>query len=70
METEHPKKFKIALAHDFLINYGGAEKVLETLMEIFPDAPVFTLLHDEEKMRGRFSSKKIVPSYLKNFPSG
>ena len=68
METEHPKKFKIALAHDFLINYGGAEKVLETLMEIFPDAPVFTLLHDEEKMRGRFSSKKIVPSYLQKFP--
>ena len=33
---------KVALVHDYLIGYGGAERVLEALHEIFPQAPVYT----------------------------
>lgn len=33
---------KVALVHDYLREYGGAERVLETLHEIFPNAPVYT----------------------------
>jgi len=33
---------KVALVHDFLTQYGGAEKVLEVFHEIWPEAPVFT----------------------------
>ena len=33
---------KVALAHDYLREYGGAERVLEVLHEIFPDAPIYT----------------------------
>lgn len=33
---------KIALVHDFLREYGGGERVLEVLHEMFPEAPVFT----------------------------
>ena len=36
---------KIALVHDYLKDYGGAESVLETLSDIFPDAPIFTVVH-------------------------
>ena len=38
----------IAFLYDWLVNYnmGGGEKVLEALMEIWPDAPIFTLVHD------------------------
>jgi glycosyltransferase involved in cell wall biosynthesis len=62
------QELKIALVHDFLNQYGGAEKVLETFCEMFPKAPIFTLLYDPEKMRGKFSDKKIYTSFLQKFP--
>ena len=40
-------ELRIALVHDFLTQYGGAEKVLEVLCEMFPEAPIYTLLHDQ-----------------------
>jgi glycosyltransferase involved in cell wall biosynthesis len=59
---------KIALVHDFLVTRGGAEKVLKVLCEIYPEAPIYTLLYDKEKMGNMFSGKDIRPSYLQNFP--
>ena len=37
---------KVVLVHDYLREYGGAERVLETLHEIFPQAPVFTAYYN------------------------
>ncbi|MDI6778308.1 MAG: glycosyltransferase [Patescibacteria group bacterium] len=62
------KNLKVSLVHDFLNQYGGAERVLETLTEIFPDAPIYTLLFDKEKMRGKFAEADIRPSFLQKFP--
>jgi glycosyltransferase involved in cell wall biosynthesis len=62
------KELKIALVHDFLVQYGGAEKVLEVLTEMFPTATVYTLLYDWEKMRGKFERKDIRTSYLQKLP--
>jgi hypothetical protein len=31
---------RVALVHDYIKEYGGAERVLETLHELYPDAPV------------------------------
>lgn len=59
---------KIALVHDFLTQYGGAEKVLEALCEMFPEAPIYTLLYDKDKMRGKFENKDIHTSFLQKFP--
>jgi hypothetical protein len=59
---------KVALVHDFLIHYGGAERVLEVLAEMFPGAPIYTLLYDKEKMRGKLQDKVIHTSFLQNFP--
>lgn len=39
------KSPKIALVHDYLKEYGGAESVLETLSDIFPDADIFTTIY-------------------------
>lgn len=55
---------KVALVHDYLNQYGGAERVLECLMEMFPEAPVYTLLHDAEKTGGRFESRVVQTSFL------
>lgn len=59
---------KIALVHDFLIRFGGAERVLQVLCEIFPEAPIFTLLYDEKKMNQFFPQEKVRTSFLQKFP--
>jgi glycosyltransferase involved in cell wall biosynthesis len=59
---------KIALVHDYLVQYGGAERVLECFAEIWPYAPIYTLIYDEKKTHGRFKGKRIYTSFLQNFP--
>jgi len=59
---------KVALVHDFLNQYGGAERVLLALHEIFPEAPIYTMLYDGAKMRGKFKNADIRPSFLQKFP--
>lgn len=59
---------RIALIHDYLNQYGGAERVLEAFCEIYPDAPVYTLIYDPKKMRGVFSDRKIRTSFLQKIP--
>ena len=59
---------KIALVHDYLVQYGGAERVLECFTEIWPHAPIYTLIYDEEKTHGIFKGKRIYTSFLQKFP--
>lgn len=59
---------KVALIHDYLTQFGGAEQVLRALCEIFPDAPIYTLIYDESKTHYAFKDKKIVPSFIQNLP--
>ena len=59
---------KIALVHDYLVQYGGAERVLECFLELFPYAPVYTLIYDKETMHGVFEGKNIHTSYLQKIP--
>ena len=62
------KKFKIALVHDFLVQSGGAEKVLFELCQMYPEAPIYTLLYDKEKMDTMFAEREIRTSYLQKLP--
>ncbi len=59
---------KIALVHDYLVQNGGAEKVLEAFCELYPDAPIHTLIYSEKLMHGSFAGKKIVTSFLQRLP--
>jgi len=59
---------KIALVHDYLVQYGGAERVLECFTEIFPHAHIYTIVYDKDVMHGVFADKKIHTSFLQNFP--
>ena len=50
---------KVALVHDYLNQYGGAERVLQNLLEIFPEADVYTLIYDKKLTYGIFSEEII-----------
>lgn len=63
------KNLKFALVHDYLNQYGGAERVLESLMEIFPNAPIYTLIYHKKRVGvDKFNNKKIYTSFLQKFP--
>ena len=59
---------KIALVHDYLVQHGGAEKVLENFCELFPHAPIYTLVYDREAMGETFASRTIITSRLQKVP--
>ena len=59
---------KIALVHDYLVQYGGAERVLEAFTELYPYAPIYTLIYDKEAMHGVFEGKRIYTSFLQRMP--
>jgi len=59
---------RVALVHDHLVQEGGAERVLKALHDIFPEAPIYTLLYNEKSMSNDFRKKDIRPSFLQNFP--
>jgi len=61
---------KIALVHDHLTQDGGAERVLRVFREIFPDAPVYTLVYDKKKMGKEFDGKNIKTSFIQKIPGG
>ncbi len=59
---------KVAIVHDWLVNYGGAERVVEALLSIFPDADIFTLVYDEKKIGRVFKKEKVKTSFLQKIP--
>ncbi len=61
---------RVALVHDDLVQWGGAERVLLGLCEIYPDAPIYTSVFDGENkmLRQMFGSKKIITSFLQKIP--
>ena len=59
---------KIALVHDWLNQIGGAENVLETLVEMFPQAPVYTSMYAPKIMPEDYRSWDIRPSFMQRLP--
>ena len=59
---------KIALVLDHLTQLGGGERVLLALCEMFPEAPIFTLIYDEKATNGIFRDREIHTSFLQKIP--
>lgn len=62
---------KIALVHDYIKEYGGAERVLTALHEIFPDAPLYTSVYLPEYLgphKDKFKGWDIRTSFLQKIP--
>lgn len=59
---------RVCIVHDYLTHVGGGERVLEALAEAFPNAPIFTLVHDAETVQLHINPRRIRTSFLQNFP--
>ena len=52
----------IALVHDYLLTLRGAERTFAALTDIWPHAPIVTLLYDEQGTQGRFAGRQVTTS--------
>jgi glycosyltransferase involved in cell wall biosynthesis len=59
---------RVAIIHDYLNQYGGAERVLEVIHELYPDAPIYTAIYDPAAMPAAYRSWDIRPSWMQRLP--
>lgn len=59
---------KVAIIHDWLTGMRGGEKCLEVFCELFPDATIFTLLHDKGRLSETIEGMSIKTSFIQKLP--
>tara|TARA_B100001971_G_scaffold129103_1_gene119064 strand:+ start:112460 stop:113578 length:1119 start_codon:yes stop_codon:yes gene_type:complete len=59
---------KVVILHDWLTGFRGGERVLEAICELFPEAPIYTLIHDKGSTSPTIESRKIYTSFLDRIP--
>ncbi len=58
---------KVAIVHDWLTNLGGAERVVEALHQMFPEAPIYTSVYDHDRLL-MLKDADIRTSFLQHWP--
>lgn len=59
----------VVLLHDWLTGFRGGERVLESFCDVFPSAPIYTLVHVKDSTSPTIESRKIHTSFLNGFPN-
>ena len=59
---------KVALVHDSIGEFGGAERVLLALSEVWPDAPIYTAFARGGETLKRLTGKRIITSWAQKIP--
>lgn len=60
---------KIAIVCDWLVTYAGAEKVLEQMLNVFPEADLFAVVDFlPEGQRDFIKNKKVTTTFIQNLP--
>ena len=59
---------RVVLAHDWLFSMRGGEKVLEAFCQRWPDAPLYTLLHQPGAVSSVIEDRPLHTSFLQDFP--
>jgi len=63
------QRLKVALVHDALPFMAGAERVLEAALEVFPDAPVYTLVYNRRAFEGTpLAKRQVYTSFIDRLP--
>ncbi|MEM9416186.1 MAG: glycosyltransferase [Planctomycetota bacterium] len=62
---------RVALVHEWLQAYAGSEKVLSAVAEVYPDAPIHTLVHEPAGFRGTpLEGRTVHTTALQKLPGG
>lgn len=61
---------RVAIIHDYLAQAGGAERVVEAIHGIWPDAPVYTSVYDPQATLPCFREMDVRTSFLQRFAKG
>jgi glycosyltransferase involved in cell wall biosynthesis len=59
---------KVVLLHDWLTGFRGGERVLEVFCQLFPDAPLYTLIHKKGSVPASIENRRVVTSFLNHIP--
>jgi glycosyltransferase involved in cell wall biosynthesis len=59
---------RVAVVHDWLTGMRGGESVLEAILDLYPEAEIFTLVCDPEKISAKIGKHKIHTSSLQKIP--
>lgn len=51
---------KVAFVHDWLVTYRGGEKVLESLLELYPNAPVYTMFYSPKTLPETITKRQVI----------
>lgn len=62
------KDLKVVLVHDWLVGRGGGERVLYDIHTLFPDAPIYTLVYDQDKAPEWCKECDIRTTYIQKWP--
>jgi len=68
MRLASDAKLRTALAHHWLVTQRGGESVFDALLELFPGAPLFTLVYDDRRSLSAIRRRQIRTSILQKFP--
>lgn len=62
---------KIAIVHEWLVDYSGSERVVEQLLAIYPDADLFALVENlPQDLKWFIQHKKVTTSFIQRLPWG
>lgn len=59
---------RVAIVHDYLVDSGGAERVVIALHELYPEAPIFTSVMDAQTTFADFRAMDVRTSFLQRLP--
>jgi glycosyltransferase involved in cell wall biosynthesis len=59
---------RVAFVHDYLTQFGGAERVLLEMQRLYPQAPIYTSIYDPDAFDGAFAGLDVRTSYLQRLP--
>ncbi|MFK5633446.1 MULTISPECIES: glycosyltransferase [unclassified Ornithinimicrobium] len=63
------RRVPVAIAHDYLTQRGGAERVVLAMSRAFPDAPIYTTLYDRDGSFPEFRDRHVIVSPLNRIPA-
>ncbi|MBF0365981.1 MAG: glycosyltransferase [Oligoflexia bacterium] len=71
LQTELSKlrSLKVVILHDWLTGLRGGERVLESICQLFPEAPLYTLIYNPNSTTHTIENRKIVVSFLTKLPN-